>query len=272
MTRNFKKVIITFFCFFLLVTGRLFGQQIKINIGTRDSIQSTVLKENRKFIIHLPKEYDTSKKSYPVLYLLDGSEKWLLFNISLMSYYFNEDMIIVSIENTDRDRDMMPISAPSYPVTNPRADDFLSFISDELIPLTEKGLRTNKQRLLSGKSLSGVFTLYALLKQPQLFDIYIANSVGWFADVEYFFLPLVDKAFQHSENYDGKRIFFANSENDSYDPKKEVLKSMETFSKKVADKLGNHVNYKYEIYSKFGHVPYPAYYDAMKFIFDKPKN
>jgi predicted alpha/beta superfamily hydrolase len=268
MTRKFRKIIITFFCFFLLLSEKIAGQKIDIHIGKRDSIQSTVLKENRKFIIHLPKEYDTSKKSYPVLYLLDGSEKWLLFNISLINYYFNEDIIIVSVENTNRDRDMMPISAPSYPATNPGADNFLSFIRDELMPFAEKGLRTNGQKMVSGKSLSGVFVLYALMKQPQLFDIYIANSVGWFNDMEHFFLPLVDKAFQSAENYKGKRIFFANSEIDNPD----ILKSMETFSKKIADKLGKQVNYRYETYSKFGHVPYPAYYDAIKFVFESKKN
>ena len=260
------------FCFFLLLSGKNFGQQISFNIGERDSIQSTILKETRKFIIHLPKEYDTSKKSYPVLYLLDGSEKWLLFNISLMNYYFREDMIIVSIENTDRDRDMMPISTPTYPVTNPGAENFLSFIRNELIPFAEKGLRCDGQRILSGKSLSGVFTLYTLLIQPQLFDIYIANSVGWFADMDYFFLPLAKKSFQNPEKYNGKKIFFANSENDDNDPKKEVLKSMKTFSKEVDDRLRNRIRYKYETYDKFGHVPYPAYYDAMKFIFDSKKN
>lgn len=268
MTRDFERIIITFFCFFLLFPRSSWGQQISITIGARDSIQSKILKENRRFIIHLPKDYDTSKKSYPVLYLLDGSEKWLQFNISLINYYFNEDMIMVAIENTNRDRDMMPISAPSYPVTNPGADAFLSFIRGELIPFAEKGLRTNGQRIISGKSLSGVFTLYVLLKEPQLFDIYLANSVGWFADMEYFFMPLVKKSFQNPEQYKGKKIFFANSEIDN----SEVLKSMGRFSKEVEDKLGNGVSYKYETYNKFGHVPYPAYYDAMKFIFESKKN
>jgi hypothetical protein len=86
--------------------------------------------------------------------------------------------------------------------------------------------------------------------------------------MEYFFLPLVDKEFQNAEKYSGKRIFFANSENENV----EILKSMEIFSKKIADKLGRQVDYRYETYSKFGHVPYPAYYDAMKFIFDAGKN
>jgi hypothetical protein len=250
----------------------VFGQQVSINIGVRDSIWSTILKETRKFIIHLPNEYDTSKRTYPVLYLLDGTEKWLQFNITLMNYYFREDMIIVAIENTNRDRDMMPVSTHTYPVTNPGADNFLLFIGNELFPVAEKGLRTNGQRILSGKSLSGLFTLYALLNQPKLFDIYIANSVGWFADMDSFFSPLVDKAFQDAAKYSGKKIFFANSENDSFDPKKEIIRSMEAFSKRVSDLLGKQVNYRYETYTRFGHVPYPAWYDAMKFIFENRQN
>ena len=82
----------------------------------------------------------------------------------------------------------------------------------------------------------------------------------------------MDNAFQSPEKYNGKKIFMVNSEIDNLDPKKELLNSMATFSKKAADRLGNRVNYRYETYNKFGHVPYPAYYDAMKFIFDSKKN
>jgi hypothetical protein len=85
--------------------------------------------------------------------------------------------------------------------------------------------------------------------------------------MDYFFSPLVDKAFQNPKSYKGKIIFIANSEIDSYDPKKEILKSMNYFSQKVQDKLGNGVIYKYETYSKYGHVPFPAFYDALKFLF-----
>jgi len=184
----------------------------------------------------------------------------------MMKFYFKENLIIVAIQNTDRDRDMMPLSVPSYPVAKPGADNFLSFIRTELIPEIENNNRTNRQRILCGQSLSAVFTLYVLLTEPQLFDSYIANSVGWYADMDYFFSPLVDKAFQNPDRYKDKRIFFANSENDGYDPRKEILKSMDEFSGKVHEKLGSRLMYKYETYSKYGHVPYPAFYDAMKFI------
>jgi hypothetical protein len=105
-----------------------------------------------------------------------------------------------------------------------------------------------------------------LLTQPQLFDSYIANSVGWYADMDYFFSPLVNKAFQSPDKYYGKKIFMSNSEIDSYDPKKEILRSMDGFSKRIQDRLGSAVIYKYETYNKYGHVPYPSFYDAMKFL------
>ena len=242
------------------------GQPINIKLGVRDNLQSSILKENRKFITHLPQGYDTSRNTFTVLYLLDGSEERLLLFYSMMKFYFKDNLIIVAIQNTDRDRDMMPLSVPSYQVTKPGADNFLSFIQTELIPIIENNYRTNGQRILCGQSLSGVFTLYVLLTHPQMFDSYIANSVGWYADMDNFFSPLVDKAFQSPDTYKNKRIFLANSENDSYDPRKEILKSMDEFSKKVHEKLGNRLMYKYETYSKYGHVPYPAFFDALKFI------
>ena len=249
-----------------LTNSPIFGQQINIKVGDRDSIQSAILKENRQFIIHLPQGYDTSQTEYTVVYLLDGSEARLLSCFSMMNFYFKEPLIIVAIENTNRDRDMMPLNVPSYPVAKPGADNFLSFIRTELIPKIENNNRTNGHRILCGQSLSAVFTLYALLTQPQLFDSYIANSVGWYDDMDSFFSPLVNTAFQSPGKYYGKKIFMSNSEVDSYDHKKEILKSMDGFSKKVKDRLGSGVIYKYETYTKYGHVPYPAFYDAMKFI------
>ena len=37
------------------------------------SMKSNILKSERKFAIYLPPDYDTSSRSYPVLYLLHGS-------------------------------------------------------------------------------------------------------------------------------------------------------------------------------------------------------
>jgi hypothetical protein len=88
----------------LLTNSVIFGQQINIKVGERDSFQSSILKENRKFIIHLPQGYDTSQTKYTVLYLLDGSEARFC-SVFHDEFYFKDPFIIVAIENTDRDRE-----------------------------------------------------------------------------------------------------------------------------------------------------------------------
>ena len=121
MTKYIEKQLFFFILLTLLRTSAVVAQPINIRLGVRDSIQSSILKENRKFITHLPQGYDTSRNTYTVLYLLDGSEERLLFFFSMMKFYFKENLIIVAIQNTDRDRDMMPLSVPSYPVAKPDA-------------------------------------------------------------------------------------------------------------------------------------------------------
>ena len=117
------------------------AQDVSIKLGVRETLQSEILQENRKLIIHLPDDYQTSGKSYTVLYLLDGSE-YGLFNAISDLRRLGREMIIVGIENTDRNRDMMPVVADGYPGP-PRAEDFLSFIEKELIPFVENTYRTN---------------------------------------------------------------------------------------------------------------------------------
>jgi predicted alpha/beta superfamily hydrolase len=256
----------------LLKTGIIYGQDIAVKLGFADSIQSSILKEKRKIIIRLPDDYDTSKKTYPALYLLDGDNNSLFEAVSTLNKLGRDEnipkMIVVAIANTDRDRDMMPVSTKQYTVPVAGAEQFLSFIADELIPQIEKKYRTNQQRILCGKSLSGLFTLYALLTRPQLFESYIGRSAGWLADMNEYFTTLTDKAFQQPNLYKGKKIFMSNSLIDNYDKDHAVHKQMVEFSEKIKAKLGHRVQYKYVTYDNYPHVPFPSLYDGLKYIFE----
>ncbi len=267
-----RYYLIIFILFGLLKTGVIYGQDINIKLGFTDSIQSAILKENRQIIIHLPDDYDTSRKMYPVLYLLDGGSSSVLEAVSAMNKLrgdkFIPEMIVVAISNTDRDRDMMPLSTKQYTVPVAGAEQFLSFIGDELIPHIEKKYRTNQQRILCGKSLSGLFTLYALLTKPQLFENYIGRSAGWLGDMNDYFTTLTDKAFQQPDQYKGKKIFMSNSLIDSYDKDHVIHKQMLEFSEKVKAILGNRIQYKYLTYENYPHVPFPSLYDGLKYIFE----
>lgn len=257
--------VIIFVLFTLLMNGICLSQVMNINVGVKDSIQSLILGENRPIFVSLPKDYYRETLSYPVLYLLDGDETGLL-NAIVVIRKLRAEMIIVAIPNTDRDRDMMPLSTPTYEVDNPGAEKFLSFLDDELIPHIDRSYRTNEQRTIRGASLSGLFVMFAFLEKPEVFDNYIGNSAGWYADMNPFFNALMEKSFADKALFEGKKLFVANSLVDPYDPNKEVHKSMLEFSEKVKSELGNKVSFQYKTYDNYGHVPFPSFYDGLEFI------
>jgi len=258
---------------FLLLIGFLksgigYSQDVNVKIGIKDSVQSKILNENRQLIVSLPKDYEVSTETYPVLFLLDGTENNLI-DARLVIYNLRLKMIIVAISNTDRDRDMMPISRPSYEVKNPKAENFISFLETELLPHIDENYRTNGQKTIRGRSLSGLFVMYAFLSKPELFDNYIGNCAGWFADMNKYFNTLTDKAFQNKNEFKGKKLFVANSLADPLDPNKEIHQSIVDLSKRIKSELDDQIKFKYMTYENAGHVPYSSFYDGMKFIFEK---
>ncbi|WP_104734522.1 alpha/beta hydrolase [Hanstruepera ponticola] len=263
-----RNYILFFILIACLKSGISYSQDVNVKIGIKDSLQSKILNENRQLVVSLPIDYDVSNDTYPVLFLLDGTENNLI-DARLVTYNLRLKIIIVAISNTDRERDMMPISRPSYQVENPKADNFISFLETELVPYIAKKYRTNGQKTIRGRSLSGLFVMYAFLSKPELFDNYIGNCAGWFADMNTYFNKLADKSFQNNNNFKGKKLFVANSLADPLDPNKEIHQSIIDLSKRIEHELGDQIKYEYITYENAGHVPYSGFYDGMKFIFEK---
>ena len=262
----------------LLVLGTqrtVYAQDVSAKLGVARTLHSTLLNEDRKVVVHLPTSYDTSGRSYPVLYLLDGTPAFLLEMISITNRLRNDrnapEMIIVAIENGDRNRDMMPVVAKDYPGP-PRAEAFLGFLEKELVPEIERTYRTAQPRILQGKSLSGLFTIYALLAKPTTFNAYVACSAGWFAENNEYFMAMSTRAFATVESFSHRRVFMANSLHDQYDPDQIIHRQMIEFSRLLKQKLGEAVSYRYETYQDYPHVPFPCLYDGLRFVAaDPPK-
>ena len=256
----------------LLVLGTqrpALAQDVSAKLGVARTVTSAILNEDRRVLVHLPAGYDTSGKRYPVLYLLDGTDAFLLEMIAITNRLRIDrnapEMIIVAIANTNRDRDMLPVVARDYPGP-PRADAFLGFLEKELMPDIEKSYRTAQPRILQGKSLSGLFTIYALLARPTAFDAYVACSAGWFAENNEYFLAMSTRAFQNVESFANRRVFMANSLRDQYDPDQTIHRQMIEFSGLVKDKLGEAMSYRYETYQNYPHVPFACLYDGLRFV------
>jgi len=139
-------------------------------VGINHIINSNILKKNRQIQVYLPKDYTTSNKKYPVIYLLDG-QRFFLYGASLLQTYseFNlsPDFIIVGITNEQSTR-MRTFSAG--------AKVFANYLENEVISLIDANYRTSKKRLLFGWAYGGGFGLETLMSKPKLFDGYVLSS------------------------------------------------------------------------------------------------
>jgi predicted alpha/beta superfamily hydrolase len=139
-------------------------------VGTNHTIESKILKENKNIQVYLPKDYASSTKNYPVIYLLDG-QRFFLYGASLNQTFteFNltPEFIVVGITNQQSTR-MNTFSA--------KAKDFAEYLEKEVISLIDSKYRTSKKRLLFGWAYGGGFGIETLMSKPNLFDGYILSS------------------------------------------------------------------------------------------------
>ncbi len=162
--------------------------QVTIPNSEVRTLKSTHTGRTYDIYIRLPDEYAQHEtRNYPVLYLLDGQWDFKLLDSIYGGLYYDQfipEIIIVSItyagENPNyellRAIDYTPAAGSLMPGTG-KADKFLAFLKEELIPLIETNYRTDaSQRMLMGSSFGGLFALYTLFAAPELFRGYVAAS------------------------------------------------------------------------------------------------
>ena len=162
------------------------------------TIYSQIVGQEYKLHINLPREFNDTTKTFPVVYLLDSQWDFPLLQAIYGEQYFDgflPGLVIVGItwggENPDPDqlryRDFTPTDIKSgQPSGN--APNFIKFIEKELIPFMETNYRASKSdRTLMGSSLGGLSTLYALFNHTELFNRYVLTSpaLDWDNGVTY---------------------------------------------------------------------------------------
>lgn len=179
-----KIILITLLS--LISFTHIHSQELEqIVIGTKHSMHSNILNEDRSYWISLPDSYNNEHsdyKRYPILLLLDGNIHFK--SISGMVNYMSSDlfrswkipeMIVIGIVNVDRRRDYTPDKIITRRENNSGGGKkFLSFLEKELLPLIDQQYRTDKYRILYGHSLGGLLATHAYMKESSSFNSFIA--------------------------------------------------------------------------------------------------
>jgi len=160
-------------CFYLL--GNLLSVAQSGTVYDNESHPSKILKTDRNFAVYLPPDYDSSKRSYPVLYLLHGAGDdhtgWV---------QFGEVKRIADAAIKDGTATPMIIIMPDgyskrlgY-FNDIRGDwDFEDYFFKEFMPYVEKTYRIKSEkryRAISGLSMGGGGSFIYALHHPELFS------------------------------------------------------------------------------------------------------
>jgi predicted alpha/beta superfamily hydrolase len=259
----FTLIGVAFFCINNTSNAQISNEDIII--GKHIKLYSDVLNEERSVLIHLPTGYEISQERYPVLYVLDGgsvpSFSIVTGTVERMAYEAIPNMIVVGIRNTDRDRDMFQMQLENSR-TSGGADNFIDFFLKELLPYVDKNYRTENYRILSGTSNSAFFTIYVLLKKPDLFSSYVASSptlLEWFDD------PLYKKFDGHKKKNESlnKTLYLIYGENDY----RSIIKAIPKFKKIIEENTPDEFKWKIELIKNEGHVPSNSVFKGLQFVF-----
>ena len=165
--------------FIVLIVSMFFASWLSAQTGGKVSdnlsMTSQILKSERKYAIYLPADYETSGRSYPVLYLLHGSgddqSGWVQFGEvkHLADKAIREgkstDMIIVMPDGNTGQRGYF---------NSPKGDwNYEDFFFQEFLPFIEKTYRIRAEkryRAIAGLSMGGGGTLMYALHHPDLFS------------------------------------------------------------------------------------------------------
>lgn len=162
-------LLISFFWCSLVLSGQ--AGKVYDNL----SMKSNILKMERKYAVYLPPDYDVSRRSYPVLYLLHGSGDdqtgWIQYgevpNIAdkaINSGLATAMIIVMPDANTGRRGYVNDITGEWL---------YEDFFFKEFMPFVEKQYRIRAEkryRAISGNSMGGEGTFIYALHHPELFS------------------------------------------------------------------------------------------------------
>ena len=230
------------------------------------SISSKILNENRTIFISTPYGYDSDDKNskYPLVILTDG--EWhhdLVNNASKLLYQDGfPKVVIASIENTDRSRDLTISNTQESP-TSGGASEFYKFVNEELIPNLKNNYQISNHLSFLGHSAGGLFATYTLIQKDNPFSAFVAvtPTIRWdnFKIINEFDSSLRQKLSEEDIS------FFLSIGNETGNERQGVIKLDSILASTYSSKFDyNFLEYKQDSHAI---VPWKAYFDGLKFIY-----
>jgi enterochelin esterase-like enzyme len=172
----------------ILLNASVSCAQEKARIIEGLSMNSKILSQDVKYSIILPEDYYTSKKNYPVVYLLhglgDGESSWLEYGqvSQVVDPAVKKKEIIPMIY-------VMPQGYTNYYV-NDYAGKFMyeDMFIKELVPFIDKQYRTvadKNHRATLGYSMGGFGALVLPLRNPDVVTVSVPLSISVRSDAQY---------------------------------------------------------------------------------------
>jgi len=156
-------------------------------------LEAPQLKCSKTIFIYLPKGYEVSGTTYPVLYMHDAQnlfDKALSFagewEVDEILDRLEFPLIIVGIAhgNEKRLEELTPFPHEKYGGGN--ADAYLDFVTKTLKPHIDKHFRTKPEKEntgMMGSSLGGLVSFYAPIRHPEVFGkVGVFSPSFWISD------------------------------------------------------------------------------------------
>jgi predicted alpha/beta superfamily hydrolase len=246
------------FAFFAVVSVE--AQDFPLTFGNHETLESKILGEKRDILVSAPAH---PVRGMPLLILLDG--EWNLRNVSAAVAHLIANgrlppTVVAGVVNTDRGRDLMPTFAGDQFADGP-SDRFLAFLADELIPKIAAEYPVGNYRILAGHSNAGMFSLYAFIRRPELFQANIALSPSYGQDDR--FVARLAGALAKANS--AQRFVFIGAGGDE---EADISVGAMRFAKTFEGSSSTDIEFHYESFpgETHGSVGYRAFYRALEVL------
>ena len=244
MSKILKIALLVAACIGLPATASSVATESQsITDSSRIALYSKAQEQHRHLLVHLPDNYATSGKRYPVLYLIDGGRHFqhaITSTRLLQQQQRVPELIVIAISNNEK----------QHHDPDRGKEKFTRFIRDDVMAYVDTHYRTTGLNTLFGHTKAGWMTMELLANQPELFDNYIAAS----PPLEYDEVDIHNKIVANSKTnkLHGKSLYMTFS-NEAEEGKLQT-EAFNHFVKLLTENPPERLDWRYEFFARQTHM------------------